>query len=289
MMSVINTVRVCLNDVYLGLLSVPGKLAMDRKIAMVAVNAGTLGQALRELAEFFNAIRSDEGRRLTFDKDYHTCCVTFEMCGLINGADLHLLAFYRMMLAYRFYCWLIGERIPLLKVSFKSSQAPHFVDYSQVFGCEVLYGQPEDSLCFNVADLSKKIVRAETELLNNPLNVHYSGLFTIPGNDQCFSRRVEKVITDLHHKGVSSPSVQQVSRSLAVSVRTLSRRLQLEDTTFQAIKSEVRCQIARNLLRRSDIAIAEIATKLGFSESCVFTRAFIGWTGQTPSSYRVCQ
>jgi len=48
----------------------------------------------------------------------------------------------------------------------------------------------------------------------------------------------------------------------------------------------VRCDIAQDLLINSDISLTVIAEKIGFSEPGDFTRAFLSWTGQTPSSFR---
>jgi AraC-like DNA-binding protein len=69
-------------------------------------------------------------------------------------------------------------------------------------------------------------------------------------------------------------------------VRTLCRRLAAEATTFQAIKDEVRRDIAIQRLTRSGDAIAEIAYDVGFDNPTAFHRAFRHWTGSTPNTYR---
>ncbi len=77
-----------------------------------------------------------------------------------------------------------------------------------------------------------------------------------------------------------------MAHALHHSVRTLCRRLSAEGTTFQAIKDEVRRDIAIRRLTRSEDPIAAIAFDVGFDNPTAFHRAFRHWTGSTPNAYR---
>jgi AraC-like DNA-binding protein len=81
-------------------------------------------------------------------------------------------------------------------------------------------------------------------------------------------------------------SMQAVSRKLAVSTRTLQRRLQDEGTTFQQTLDRVRDSLARHYLRSTEMSSAEISFLLGFEDSNSFARAFQAWTGKTPQAAR---
>ncbi len=69
---------------------------------------------------------------------------------------------------------------------------------------------------------------------------------------------------------------------LGVSPRTLRRRLQNEGTSFQTLLDDVRFSLAKGHLYRGEIAVAELAFVLGFSDTSAFYRAFKRWTGTTP-------
>ncbi|HEV7555094.1 MAG TPA: AraC family transcriptional regulator ligand-binding domain-containing protein [Kofleriaceae bacterium] len=84
----------------------------------------------------------------------------------------------------------------------------------------------------------------------------------------------------------TSSSEVDVARALSMSPRTLKRRLAEHDTTFSAIRDDVRLQRALLLLDDRTRTIGEIATLLGYTELPNFTRAFRKWTGMTPNAYR---
>ncbi|MBU9848949.1 helix-turn-helix domain-containing protein [Rahnella aceris] len=81
-------------------------------------------------------------------------------------------------------------------------------------------------------------------------------------------------------------SMQTVSRKLAVSTRTLQRRLQNEGTSFQQILDRVRESLAHHYLRNTNLSGAEISFLLGFEDSNSFARAFQTWAGKTPQAVR---
>jgi AraC-like DNA-binding protein len=83
-----------------------------------------------------------------------------------------------------------------------------------------------------------------------------------------------------------SATMPAVAHQLAMSTRTLQRKLQLESSTFQQILRTTREALARNYLSTSTLGAAEIAYLLGFDDTTSFYRAFRDWTGQTPEVAR---
>ncbi|MFP5355538.1 MAG: helix-turn-helix transcriptional regulator [Gemmatimonadota bacterium] len=82
------------------------------------------------------------------------------------------------------------------------------------------------------------------------------------------------------------PRLQAVARRLAMSERTLHRRLAGEGASFTAIVDEVRRERAKLLLEDRKLSSSEIAFLLGFAEPATFIRAFRRWTGETPHEWR---
>jgi AraC-like DNA-binding protein len=82
------------------------------------------------------------------------------------------------------------------------------------------------------------------------------------------------------------PSLEDVGKALGITPQMLRRRLQDEGQGYQAIKDDLRRDIAIEYLARPDLTLIDIANLLGFSEPSTFHRAFKKWTGVAPGEYR---
>lgn len=81
-------------------------------------------------------------------------------------------------------------------------------------------------------------------------------------------------------------SMETVAHELAMSTRTLQRRLRGEGTSFQEMLNATRESLARHYLENSDMSAGEISFLLGYDDPRSFYRAFQAWTGQTPQVAR---
>lgn len=82
------------------------------------------------------------------------------------------------------------------------------------------------------------------------------------------------------------PGLEALARSRHLSSRTLIRRLRGQGTSYRRLAAEVQAGLAADLLRNTDLPVAEIAERLGFADPANFGRAFRSWFGTTPGRYR---
>lgn len=82
------------------------------------------------------------------------------------------------------------------------------------------------------------------------------------------------------------PSLGSLAAEAGMSERTLQRRLQDRGVRFRDLVEEARRQVAIELLTASDTPIAEIAWRLGYSDTTSFAHAFRRWTGVAPGAAR---
>lgn len=80
--------------------------------------------------------------------------------------------------------------------------------------------------------------------------------------------------------------VDSVASALGVSRRTLNRRLAERGTSIRHLIAEVRLQVAQQLMRDTDLTIADIATTTCYSDVAAFSRAFRARMGQSPAAWR---
>ena len=83
-----------------------------------------------------------------------------------------------------------------------------------------------------------------------------------------------------------TPTATDVAAALALTPRTLHRRLTDHATTFSDLLNTTRQHLAEAYLADPSLSLAEIAYLLGFREQASFFRAFRRWTGQTPTAHR---
>jgi AraC-like DNA-binding protein len=96
--------------------------------------------------------------------------------------------------------------------------------------------------------------------------------------------RVRRMLVD--DLGQKTITVDGVANALAMSRRTLTRRLGQEGTSFRAVFDNVRSEFARALLQDKSLSVADVAFFLQYSEPAAFHRSFRRWTGLTPYAYR---
>jgi AraC-like DNA-binding protein len=77
-----------------------------------------------------------------------------------------------------------------------------------------------------------------------------------------------------------------VAKALAVSSRTVTRRLAEDGTNFAEIVDGLRRSLAAQYLHESSFTLAQIGWLLGYEGPTSFHHAFKRWTGRSPSLAR---
>jgi AraC-like DNA-binding protein len=170
-----------------------------------------------------------------------------------------------------------------LDASFAHSPPVSLDEHRRFFACPLRFGWPVIGLLIARADLDRPMRGADlalAALLERQLD---KLLVSLP-EDSSVSARARLLVKDDLPSG--SVSVDRVAGQLAMSVRTLSRRLERERTSFRHLVDSVRQELAVAHLRDPLMELAEIAFLLGYSESSAFHRSFKRWTGRTPLDFR---
>jgi len=155
-------------------------------------------------------------------------------------------------------------------------------------GCEALLGVP---VMFGAAVTQwvfKPGAGAEPLPMSSPLleETYQRMCARLIGNAEVTDPFVSRLYGLLVRSHRGFPSAVTVAPQLAVSERTLHRKLAARGTSFGAILDQVREQRARFMLERSALSVEQIGDILGFSETASFSRAFKRWTGTSPLTFR---
>lgn len=105
----------------------------------------------------------------------------------------------------------------------------------------------------------------------------------LPNSSQDWGEYVRMV---LRQSDGETPTLESIALINHVSTRTIDRHLRRENLSFRELLHEVRFERACQMLQGSTVTVAQIALRLGFSDSANFSRAFRRAIGVTPSIYR---
>jgi AraC-like DNA-binding protein len=83
------------------------------------------------------------------------------------------------------------------------------------------------------------------------------------------------------------PNARRAAALMGVHRRTLARRLSAESLSFKQLTQDLRFEMAREMLSKSNAPMARIAELLGYSDQTVFSRAFSSRFGYPPSRLRL--
>ncbi len=177
-----------------------------------------------------------------------------------------------------------GTDIAPLKVAFEHPAPASATEHARIFRCPVEFAQPATMIAFSLDQLLQPTLSGGDHELVRLLERHTDTLIATLPSTRGFAAEVRAAMTPLLASG--DVSVERVASALSTSARSIQRRLREEATTFQRELDELRRELATQYLRDGEIAIAEIAFLLGFSDQSAFHRAFVRWTGKTPGDFR---
>lgn len=175
-----------------------------------------------------------------------------------------------------------GQRFSI-KVQFTHAALGDPDSYAACFGQPVLFGAPENKAVIARSALAQPLLtrnRTTRQALEAALERQ---LQTLP--QATMTQRVRRLLTQAMARGQLLDAAA-VANELALSVRTLGRRLQEEGSSMSALLEAVRLERAELLLVSSDLPLGRIAQQLGFSDLSTFSRAFKRVKGVSPSELR---
>lgn len=265
-------------------------LGAFRMMVLSLLQCSTLQQAIFRAGEFAEICRGMYVRFM-LDKSNAKATLTMspiraisqkEFDGLVESADSDAIV-TSMLTWHRLAEWLTDHEIPIeqLGVTFAEDE----LETPLAFGNLKLikFGQKSNYLAFPESALEYPILQNQDSL------VHFlsSAPYHLVTQDPAHISPAEKVRSIIQRDvGDSMPTADEVASDLNVSVTTLRRQLQKENTSFQKLKDACRMEAAFQYLNCVDLSNADIADRLGFDEPSAFFRSFKKWTGMTPGEYR---
>lgn len=169
------------------------------------------------------------------------------------------------------------------KVCFRHQPQTDVEKYEAAYGAPVKFGQDKNTIVFDAEIMNYKIPGADARIVARAVAELDAIQAELKGE-----RRFSSDVYDFIKEGFYGelPSASEAAKYFAMSVSTFQRRLREESNTFKELVEQVRKDKAEVFLGDVRFSIAEVATRLGFSDTPAFFKAFKRWTGKTPAEYR---
>ena len=249
-------------------------------LGLAMMTARTMGEAL-ELACRYQA--------LTYSLiKYRYVSAPNGACALIgDGSELpaHLRDFtqYRDLGAIRtLIADLMAGEILLERVTVAAPPPSNWNELRKSFSCPVEFDADRTQWTLLPGSAGRALPLADRDLLS----LYSSRCDSLLGPARIDASVTNRLAALLSTRGEQGLSASEAARQLALSERTLHRRLAEEGTRFSEMVDEARFRRARELLADRRMNMESIAFAVGFAEPSSFSRAFKRWSGMGAAQYR---
>jgi len=175
-----------------------------------------------------------------------------------------------------------SQRLRNIQIELPISR-PQWADvYQQRCGCPVMFDAPAFRLQMPVSVLDTPCLTADAGTFRTALRDCENQLRQLD-NGGALSQQVSNCLLN---SSDGYPGLDEVASRLAMSRRTLIRRLKIEGTSYQELLDGVRQELAAWYLLETTVAVEQIAERLGYQDTSNFSRTFRRWFGMTPHAMR---
>ncbi|MET0285831.1 MAG: AraC family transcriptional regulator ligand-binding domain-containing protein [Polyangiales bacterium] len=180
---------------------------------------------------------------------------------------------------YRSFVHAMGDSSVCAQFAFPAPR--HAARYRALFGKRHRFG-----MRFNGLAIAKPLLDRPRAGIYPELSEALHGFVAerLPRGGESFTEQVRLAIRS--ERVLAELDLEQLAARFDLSLRSLRRRLEAEQTTLRELVNEERLQRARVMLARRAETIPQIATSLGYFQVSSFQRAFKRWSGCTPGEYR---
>ena len=187
------------------------------------------------------------------------------------------------LMAFLSFCrWVTTSDLRPIALELAFAPSADLEPYEDAFKCPVRFNAVANALLFSPSDVRLPLPTAHHVLAEIHERIAAEHLQQVDSSPT--RRHVHAVLTRCLSDG--DPTRAKVAKAMALSERTLQRRLKAEGTSFQHVLDDTRRELAERYMTRSDLSLADIAYLLGFDDKSSLFRASKRWFGTSPGHRR---
>lgn len=154
--------------------------------------------------------------------------------------------------------------------------------YREIFKCPVFFGRDRDlfRISFPFEDIPSSMGNPQLAAICKQQCLEL--MAKLKGSDELIDAIREAIIASLGQ----FPHLGEIAAHLAMSPRTLRRRLLERNTTYQRVLDEIRFELVKEYLATTSLSVEQVASRVSFSDATTLRRAFKKWTGMNIKDFR---
>jgi AraC-like DNA-binding protein len=248
----------------------------------IASAAKDLGEAIELLARYCRIV--NEAIRVRMTRGSGELAIEVHVVGVprLLAAQYAELAIAFILKSLRV---ITGRNVHPTKITIIHMRHSGIREFERICGCPIEFGGASDQLFFSIESLAVPLITEDLFLLDvlRPIcDEAAKQRETAPGSLRAL---VESEAQKLLPHGRAQRHI--VAQKLAMSTRTLARRLASEGTTFEEVVDDLRRSLAFQYMKTAGISLSQVAWLLGYEGATSLNHAFKRWTGGSPSAARI--
>jgi len=177
---------------------------------------------------------------------------------------------------------LIGSSAKPVRVLLDYKSPANFEQYKELFRCPLRFSQERTLLQYPVSWIDQPLETHDPQA-GEVLGALRSSLHEKLASGGDIVRDVKMA---LRRKPGEFPSVERIAEEMAMSSRTLRRKLGQHNVRYQELLDAERRRVAEDFLLNTTMTIQQIADQCGFNDAQNFSQAFKRWQGMSPTDFR---
>lgn len=179
---------------------------------------------------------------------------------------------------------LTGEPLAAKQVYLPFPEHGSEQEYLGAFGVYPQFDSDVATIVFSNRQMSLPVEATDPTLLGYLTKLAETTMQSLRAPELNFEQQVREALWGMLPQG--KPDLWRTAKMMGISPRTLQRRLRDEGSSFSSVLENLRRHLSEEMLRNRNLAVAEVAFLLGYSEPSAFQRAFRRWHGAPPGTYK---
>ena len=146
--------------------------------------------------------------------------------------------------------------------------------YQNIFNCPVIFNSPHYAFVYAQTSLNTALAQPDQTLIDLLSQQAEQYLAQQNPTQLTLKQQIEALLLPLLKQGLPLPNIQQLAQRFHLSVRSLQRKLAMENLIYRQLIEQLRMQVCLQLLQQQQMTFTDLALHLGYADQSSLGRAF---------------